>query len=114
MTKRKEVYAAIDSEREYQEGVWGATLSGNREPDTSKGESGGDRTIDEFSLYIIGYASDLQREASHFATTTEKLDIIRKISGLGVACMEQHGAPHRVTPEKLPQANLKRRYGSRR
>ena len=72
MTKRKEVYAAIDSEREYQEGVWGATLSGNREPDTSKGESGGDRTIDEFSLYIIGYASDLQREASHFATTTEK------------------------------------------
>jgi len=95
MTKRNEVYAAIDSERDYQDDVWGATLSGNRTPDTDKGQSGGDRTIDEFSLYIIGYANDLQHEASHFATTTEKLDIIRKISGLGVACMEQHGAPIR-------------------
>ena len=95
MTTRKEVYEAIDTERDYQETKWGETLSGNRIPDVDLGQSGGDRTIDEFSLYIIGYANDLQHEASHFATTTEKLDIIRKISGLGVACMEQHGAPTR-------------------
>lgn len=95
MTTRQEVYAAIDSERNYQDKIWGASLSGNRTPDSEKGESGGDRTIDEFSVYIIGYADDLLKEASHFATTTEKLDIIRKISTLGIACMEQHGAPHR-------------------
>ena len=93
MTTRQEVYAAIDSEREYQDKLWGHSLSGNR-PSTEL-QPGGTRTVDEFSLYIIGYANDLLIKGSHFADDKEKLDIIRKIAGLGVACMEQHGVQHR-------------------
>ncbi len=94
MTTRSEVYAAIDSERAYQDGLWGNTLSGDR-PATEL-QPGGTRTTDEFSLYIIGYANDLLVQGSHFANEKVKLDIIRKITGLGVACMEQHGAPQRI------------------
>lgn len=93
-TTRTDVYAAIDSEREYQDSRWGATLSGNRPP--AIGTTGGDRSVDEFSLYIVGYADDLLREGAHFANTETKLNIIRKIAGLSVACMEQHGAPLRA------------------
>ena len=87
-TPRKEVYNAIDTERDYQEQKWGSTLSGGRPGD-------GFRTVDEFSLYIIGYANDLLKETSHFANDLDKLNIIRKIAGLCVNCMEKHGAPIR-------------------
>ncbi len=90
---RSDVYKAIDTERSYQDIRWGRTLSGDRE--TTEFQPGGTRTVDEFSLYIIGYANDLLVNASHYINEEGKLDIIRKISALGVACMEQHGAPHR-------------------
>lgn len=101
MTTRQEVYAAIDSEREYQETMWGDSLSNERAPDPTKGENGGDRSLDEFTLYIIGYANELGDLASHYVGAEEQLNIIRKIAGLSVACMEQHGAPKREMPEKL-------------
>lgn len=97
--KRSEVYEAIDTERDYQDRRWGNTLSGNREP--GEFDRGGDRTIDEFILYIAGYTNDLVENASHFADTDVKLDIIRKVTALGVAAMEQHGAPLRLIPIEL-------------
>jgi len=96
---RSDVYVAIDSERDYQDKRWGSTLSGDREP--SDADEGGDRTVDEFILYIAGYTNDLVQNASHFADTSSKLDIIRKVTALGVAAMEQHGAPLRVMPIEL-------------
>lgn len=88
---RKEVYNAIDTERTYQDAKWGHTLSGNR-------SGNGDRSVDEFALYIEGYARDLANFCSHFANDNQKLEVVRKIAGLGVACMEQHGAPVRQNP----------------
>ncbi len=85
---RSEVYAAIDSERDYQQAKWGASLSGGR-PGT------GERSVDEFILYINGYADKLADFASEFADTEKKLHFVRKVAGLCVACMEQHGAPKR-------------------
>ena len=85
---REEVYAALDSERNYQDLRWGATLSGDRPGD-------GTRTVDEFALYIAGYTNDLIEHASHFGPAEEKLNLIRKIGALCVACMEQNGAPKR-------------------
>ena len=90
---RTDVYAVIDGERAYQDSRWGSTYSGDRPADGIM--PGGHRTIDEFSLYIIGYANDLLIEGAHFAESEKKLAIIRKIAGLCVACMEQHGAPKR-------------------
>ncbi len=79
-TDRKAVYAAIDTERDYQSKKWG-------EPP---------HTIDEFALYIIEYAAKLQRIAGTTNYEPKKLDAVRKVAALGVACMEQHGAPPRV------------------
>lgn len=91
--KRSEVYSVIDSERDYQDELWGDTLSGNR-------PGNGERSIDEFAVYIDGYTDDLVWLASHFSDGNQKLDVIRKIAGLCVACMEQHGAPMRTTGRK--------------
>ncbi len=88
MATRDDVFRAINTERSYQDQKWGDTLSGGR---PGKGE----RSVDEFALYISGYTHDLVHNASHFGDPADKLDIIRKITALGVACMEQHGAPRR-------------------
>ena len=101
---RQEVYEAIDSERDYQDSLWGDTLSGNRIP--SGGYLPGDRSLDEFTLYIEGYAKDLAHAGSHFVANEAKKNIIRKIAALAVSAMEQHGAPHRFIPD---QASLDKR-----
>ena len=77
-------YEAVDSERAYQNKCWGHTRSSNR-------PGAGERTVYEFGLYIDGYASDAAQIASHFGEPEKKLDVIRKIAGLCVACLEQHG-----------------------
>jgi len=101
MATRKEVYNAVDSERDYQDKMWGDRLSGNRLPISSLRQSGGDRTVDEFILYMQGYMNDLVHKGSHFCDTPDKMELVRKVTTLGVACMEQHGAPEREMPEKL-------------
>ena len=89
--QREEVYRAIDSEREYQHHRWGDSASSGRPGD-------GSRSIDEFALYIVGYANDLVDVASHSGNGQAKLEVIRKVAGLCVAAMEEHGAPHRLNP----------------
>jgi hypothetical protein len=89
---REQVYKAIDAERDYQDERWGPFLSASREPLPEHGMPGGWRSIDEFVLYMQGYMNDLVYAASHSADKTEALHIIRKVTALGVRCMEQHGA----------------------
>lgn len=72
--------------------AWGEGLSGERP--APEGE-GGNRTLDEFILYIQNYAQDLGAFASVSDDWPEKLNKVRKVAGLCVAAMEQHGAPHR-------------------
>lgn len=86
---RQYVYSLIDGERNYQDFKWGSSGS-------SGTQGNGDRTIDEFILYIYGYAQDAVKEASHFGDASKKLDVVRKVAALCVACMEQHGAPART------------------
>jgi hypothetical protein len=93
---RKDVYSAIDSERSYQDMRWQGTASSQRRSST---HGATDRTLDEFALYIKGYADDLANIASHTDDPTEKLNFVRKVAGLCVACMEAHGAPMREIPE---------------
>jgi hypothetical protein len=80
---RSEVYSAIDSEREYQDKLWG---------------EGGAHEIDSFATYIRRYSAILDEVATLPSGDQAKLSVVRKIAGLAVACMEQHGAPTRVTP----------------
>ena len=92
-TARQAAYEAIDSERVYQDKKWGDTASGGR-------PGNGERSVDEFALYIAGYTSDLTHCASHYLDQSPKLAIMRKIAGLCVACFEQHGCPHRTISEE--------------
>lgn len=88
-TPRSEVYSAIDSERAYQDHEW---------PDLDEwDEPAGNRlTVGEHLLLIEEYA----RKAREIWATEPKpekgtLDVMRKIGGIAVNCMEQHGAPRR-------------------
>lgn len=87
MIDRKEVYEAVDSERDYQEERWGSQDG----PDA--GTNG--HTVDEFALYMLSYSQDLAKLAATTRGDGPKLDFVRKVTALGVACMEQHGAPKR-------------------
>lgn len=90
MSTRADVYAAIDSERAYQ---------------LSRAQAVGDQeehrhSIEEFSLYIADYLAELQHSLSRVwrpggVPTIEELNTLRKITALGVAAMEMHGAPRR-------------------
>jgi hypothetical protein len=82
MTTRNEVYAAIDSEREYQN-KWSAN-----------GRSD-DHEIETWLVYMDTYLRKAKDEASKTPDKSEALNMIRKVTALGVVCMEQHGAPHR-------------------
>lgn len=84
MTGRNEVYAAIDSERAYQESKWG----GHR------------HEAESWCLFIEHYAHLARTKASTTDFTEVPnliayLDDLRKIATLAVAAMEQHGAPRR-------------------
>lgn len=88
MTPRKEVYEAIDSERAYQDSRWNESTT----------TSGGHHSISEWLAYIEDYL----REAQHLLAREPKqvsdpkaIQIVRKIAGMAVKCMEEHGAPRR-------------------
>lgn len=92
MTTRADVYAALDSEREYQErkAVMAGTVPGEVRP----------HSVEEFVLYMEDYMHELRHQLSRTWTpdrkaTKEMLDTLRKVTALGVAAMEQHGAPRR-------------------
>ena len=89
--KREEVYKLIDGEREYQDRRWCAgdviRMEGN-EPNPL--------TVGEFVLLMEGILAEakstwIQEGKPNINTTV----FVRKIAGVAVNCMEQHGAPTR-------------------
>lgn len=83
---RLDVYAVIDGERNYQDCL------------ASTSETDGHHTVTEFLLYMDAYMHDAKQVASKTwgpQATIKTLDLIRKITALGVACMEQNGAVER-------------------
>lgn len=84
MTPRSEVYAALDSERNYQDHRF--AIDGYH--------SATDRSLDEFILYIQQYAHEAGKLTTH-GHETPALHFVRKVGALCVGCMERHGAPRR-------------------
>lgn len=89
MPSRSEVYKSIDYEREYQN-IWNAAKCGG---------------LHETGVFILLMEHYLA-EARALESTRENgnngngpgegsLDFVRKVTALGVACMEQNGAPRR-------------------
>jgi len=83
LRSRPDVYAAIDSEREYQ-GKWGDRT----------------HTVTEYILYMEHYLAEARKRASTLDLEIpihhdNVMDFIRKVTALGVVCMEDNGAPLR-------------------
>ena len=88
MATRQEVYEALDSERAYQKHRW------NEHTTTSKGH----HSLSEWIAYIDYYLGLAKKELATRARQEAYPDvahIIRKITAMGVASMEEHGAPRR-------------------
>ena len=86
--KRIKVYELIDSEREYQDKLWNENTTA----------SNGKHSVPAWLLYMQDYLT----EASHIVSRNSEphaskkaSNIIRKITAMGVSCMEQHGADYR-------------------
>ena len=86
---RQEVYAAIDGERAYQATRW----------NTSTTATGGKH--EDVTSWLV-FMRDYVEEALHFLSrngepgaTRFALHNVRKVTALGVACMETLGAPRR-------------------
>ena len=85
MPSREEVYAALDSERAYQES-------------RKSNEQGKEHSVGEFLVFMQSYLTEAQNVNSR--TWGPKCDpatlaVVRKVVALGVACMEANGAPER-------------------
>jgi hypothetical protein len=88
MTERAEVYAAIDTERSYQDRKWPMPKhhGGMQNP----------MSIGEFVLLLEEYVTKARVEwALEKKPEGRSLHFIRKVAGIAVNCMEQHGAPKR-------------------
>lgn len=87
-TSREAVYAAIDSERDYQDSRWN--------PETTP--SGGKHPVGSWLTFMRSYLRQAEEQISRGAdpeAPLAALHTIRKITAMGVAAMEQNGAPLR-------------------
>lgn len=89
MATRDEVYNALTKEREYQDKRWNATTT----------TTAGQHSVAEFVLFMDTYIQDTKQTLSkHGEPEASKLalDNLRKITAMGVACMEQNGIVERL------------------
>jgi hypothetical protein len=87
-TSRARVYEVLNSERAHQDKLWG--------PVPSRGE----HTVAEWLVYIHDYTQEAMHQCSRGAdpaASEAALRTVRKITAMGVACMEQCGALRRET-----------------
>src|SRR4051812_11953230 len=89
VTNRTDVYAAVDSERDYQDQF---VLPERQYYQT--------HTLGEFIVMLNSYARKAEDSWTHHKDKLdgfpESLHEVRKIAALAVRCMEQHGAPKRT------------------
>ncbi len=88
MTSREEVYAAVDSERAYQQSFWPITT-------IYKGDEAHVHSVGEELLLLADYIEQARRIWVPDRGNEATLHIVRKIAGIAVRCMEHHGAPLR-------------------
>ena len=93
---RAEVYKWVDGERDYQDSRWNLQTT----------ESHGVHSYEEWIMYMEDYLAEAKHALSREArqdTNFKVGNIIRKVTAMGVACMEQNGAPSRA--EELAAKN---------
>ena len=84
-TTREEVYKAIDSERDYQDSQCQARFPIYR----------GNHEVGAFLTMFRAYLLRAEEAWTNSDGDAEALEVVRKLAGIAVNCMEQHGAPQR-------------------
>lgn len=97
--KRSDVNNHINDERDYQELRWSKRNEEMGIPDDQK-------PVAEWINYMEFHISKAKNNIYHL-NKEEALAEIRKVTALGVKCMEIHGCPRRVIPKDLLKENLK-------
>jgi hypothetical protein len=95
MTTRQEVYAALDTELDYQLAM---SVKAHGDPAEE-----GRKKLEQFAYYQEDYMRELKTQLSRTwgpEAYKAALNTMRKITALGVAAMVVHGAPPRVSPTK--------------
>jgi hypothetical protein len=101
MATRADVYAALDSERDYQEDRKDDSARAYERQGLSRVDSG--HEVASFLTYMRDYLTEAEHVCSRNwgpDADLRTLHIIRKVTALGVACMEEHGAPQREGYER--------------
>ncbi len=83
--ERKDVYRLIDGERRYQDGLG----------DDRKRPSTEAHTVGDYVTMMSHYQVELARAWTLKAGDRQALEVMRKLAGIAVHCMEDHGAPPR-------------------
>jgi len=83
---REDVYKLIDEGREYKD---------NLPPSHTDGEP---HTVGDYITMLGYYYTRLQEAWTVNPSDEQALDVMRKIGGIAVYCMEDHGAPRRAIP----------------
>jgi hypothetical protein len=98
---RAQVYAAIDSERDYQD------MRAQRDGSTSwvNDEERGhmEHSHEEWLIYMDSYLREAKEKAARVwgkNAQAEVMEVVRKVTALGVAAMEACGAPQRAGFER--------------
>jgi hypothetical protein len=89
--QREEVYKLIDGERDYQD-----TLDHTRTDGCAKG-------VGDYLTLIQHYHAEAVKAWTKNPGNAAGLDVVRKIAGIAVHCMEEHGAPPRLTKAELEE-----------
>jgi len=84
----EEAMAALKSERDYQLRRWGY-----RQADGSMKEA--EHSVCDWLVYIQHYLDEAFRKASKEAGNEAAMDMLRKVTAMGVAACEQNGVPFR-------------------
>jgi len=82
--KRSDVYARLDDEREYQAQRWPKERP---------------HSFEEWFTYMRDYISEAEHILSRTATPEAQepaANIMRKVTAMGIAALEQHGCPWRT------------------
>ncbi len=83
--RHMQVFEAISNERLYQFLKWGE----------QQNEMGRVPTEGDYLTYMRSYMRIAEDQLSHEDGSLNKLDTLRKVVTLGVACLENHGCPDR-------------------
>jgi hypothetical protein len=80
---RQDVYDLIDGERDYQDALGPGRTDGQQ------------KSVGDYLVLLDRYVHEAKASYVGVPGNLLALDVVRKVAGIAVRCMEEHGAPQR-------------------